>query len=109
MSFLALIAVWCKHFVNLLYASSLTTSFTHSFQPQAACSQVSAVLFYPRTAKFVLAQIYIGNMCVSRLQVKDQQHYLSQNIGPVIAGSVGPVPLALPCALFCEIMVFVDS
>ena len=31
-------------------------------------------------------------MRVSRLQVKGRQHHLSQNIGPAIAGSAGPVP-----------------
>ena len=62
---------------------------------RAACSQVSAVLFYAWTAKFVWAQICVGDMRVSRLQVKDRQHHLSQNIGPVIAGSAGLVPPAL--------------
>ena len=32
---------------------------------------------------------------VSRLQVKGRQHHLSQNIGPAIGGSAGPVPPAL--------------
>ena len=53
------------------------------------CSQVSAVLFYAWTAKFVRAQICVGHMRVSRLKVKDRQHHLSQNIGPAIAGSAG--------------------
>ena len=62
---------------------------------RAACSQVSTVLFYARTAKFVQAQICVGDMCVSHLQVKGQQHHLSQNIGPTIAWSARPVPPAL--------------
>ena len=41
------------------------------------------------------AQICVGDMRVFRLQVKGRQHYLSQNIGPAIAGSAGPVPPAL--------------
>ena len=44
---------------------------------------------------FVQAQICVGDMCVSRLQVKGRQHHLSQNIGPAIAGSVGSVLLPL--------------
>ena len=35
---------------------------------QSCCSQVSAVLFYARTTKFVRAQICVGDMRVSRLQ-----------------------------------------
>ena len=45
--------------------------------------------------KFVRAQICVGDMRVSRLQVKGRQHHLSQNIGPAIAGSAGPVQPAL--------------
>jgi len=62
---------------------------------QATCSQVSAVLFYTWTVKFVRAQICVGDMSVSRLQVKGWQHHLSQNIGPAIAESAGPVLPAL--------------
>ena len=58
---------------------------------QAARSHVSAVLFYARTVKFMWAQICVGNMRVSRLQVKGRQHHLSENIGPAIVGSAGPV------------------
>ena len=32
------------------------------------------------------AQVCVGDMHVSRLQVKGWQHHLSQNIGPAIAG-----------------------
>ena len=45
--------------------------------------------------KFVRAQICVGDMRVSHLQVKGRQNHLSQNIGPAIAGSAGPVPPAL--------------
>ena len=45
--------------------------------------------------KFVWAQICVGGIRVSRLQVKGRQHYLRQNIGPAIAGSARPVPPAL--------------
>ena len=62
---------------------------------RVTCSQVSAVLFYAWTAKFVMAQICVGDMHVLRLQVKGRQHHLSQNIGPAIAGSARPVPPAL--------------
>jgi len=40
---------------------------------QSACSHVSAVLFYAQTAKFVWAQICVGDTRVSRLQAKGQQ------------------------------------
>ena len=46
--------------------------------------------------KFVRAQICVGDMRVSRLQVKGRQDHLSQNISPAIAGSAGPVP-PRPC------------
>ena len=64
---------------------------------RATCSQVSAVLFYALTAKFVRAQICVGDVRVSRLQVKGRQDHLSQNIGPAIAGScsAGPVSIRL--------------
>ena len=38
---------------------------------------------------------HVGDVCVSHLLVKGRQHHLSQNIGPAIAGSAGPVPPAL--------------
>ena len=60
------------------------------FGHQAACSQVSAVLFYTRTAEVRVGTI--GDMRISCLQVKGWQHHLSQNIGPAIAVSAGPVP-----------------
>ena len=41
------------------------------------------------------AQICVGYMRVSRLQAKGCQHHLSQNIGPVIAGSASPAPPTL--------------
>ena len=62
---------------------------------QSACSQVSAVLFYARTAKFVRTQTCDGDMRVSLLQAKVWQHHLSQNIGYTIAGSARPAPPAL--------------
>ena len=64
-------------------------------QSQSACSQVSAVLFYARTTKFMRAQICAGDMCVSLLQAKGWQHHLSQNIGLAIARSPRPAPPAL--------------
>ena len=62
---------------------------------QSAGSQVSAVLFYARTAKFVRAQIRVGDMRVSFLQAKGRQHHLRQNNGPAIAGSARLAPSAL--------------
>ena len=62
---------------------------------QSACCQVSAVLFYTRTAKFVQAQICVGDMHVSLLQVKGREHFFSENIGPAIAGSARPALPAL--------------
>ena len=64
---------------------------------QFARSQVSAVLFYARTAKFVAirAQICWRYACFSSIQGKGRQHHLGQNIGPAIAGSARPGPPAL--------------
>ena len=62
---------------------------------QFACSQVSTVLFYAWIAKFVWAEICVGDMHVSRPQAKGQQHHLSQNICPVIVGSARPAQPAL--------------
>ena len=54
-----------------------------------------SVLFYAWTAKFVWAEICVGDMHVSRPQAKGQQHHLSQNICPVIVGSARPAQPAL--------------
>ena len=62
---------------------------------QSACSQVSAVLFYAQTAKFVRTHTCDSDMRVSLLQAKGWQHHLSQNIGPAIAGSARPAPPAM--------------
>ena len=63
------------------------------------------------------AQICVGDMRVSRLQVKGRQHHLSQNIdnvygrihylygqniGPAIAESAGPVPPPLSIIYDCK-------
>ena len=40
-------------------------------------------------------QICVGDMRVSLLQAKGRQHYLSENIGPAIAGSARPALPAL--------------
>ena len=50
------------------------------------------VLYYAQTAKFMQAQVCVGDMRVSRLQVKGRRHHLSQNISPTIAGSARPKP-----------------
>ena len=63
---------------------------------RAACSQVFAVLFYAQSL-WGHKLICVGDIRVSRLQVKGRQHYLRQNIGPAIAVSAGPVPPALSC------------
>ena len=57
----------------------------------SASSQVSAVLFLRSDRKVrVDTNLCIDDiMRVSRLQVKGQQHHLSQNIGPAIAGPAG--------------------
>ena len=73
--------------------------YAWSPRPQSACSQVSPVLFYARTAKFVWAQIFVGNMRVSCLQAKCWQHHRSQNIGPAIAGSARPAYHKQLCAV----------
>ena len=62
---------------------------------QSAGTQVYAVLFYARTAKFMRAQICVGDTRVSFLQAKRRQHHLCQNNGPAIAGSARPAPPAL--------------
>ena len=55
-------------------------------------SQVSATRFYIRTVTFVRAWICTDDMRASRLQAKGRRYYLSQNIGPAVAGSAGPAP-----------------
>ena len=52
-------------------------------------SQVSAVLFYTWTVKFMQARIYADDMRVSHLQAKGWRHHLSWNIGPTVAESAG--------------------
>ena len=66
---------------------------------QSACFQVSTVLFYAQTTKFVWAQICGDDVHVSCLQAKDWRHHLSQNIGLVVAGSARPALLALICTV----------
>ena len=39
------------------------------------------------------ALICTDDTLASRLQAKDRRCYLSQNIGPAVAGSAGPAPL----------------
>ena len=83
------------HETKSMFSFAFSPDLIHLFQaasvknvwPPSACSQVSAVFFYARTTKFVRAQICVGDIRVSRLQVKGRQHYLRQNIGPAIAGS----------------------
>ena len=50
-----------------------------SLHSHSACSHVSALLFYARTAKFMWAQICVGVMRVSHLQVKGRQRTSSQS------------------------------
>ena len=58
-------------------------------------SGLRSSLFYARTAKFVRAQICVGDVHVFRLQAKGRQQHLGQNIGPKIARSSRPAPPAL--------------
>ena len=84
--------------ILLLWILFRAKPFNNKWPPcsQCACSQVSAVLFYTRTVKFVQASMCVGDMCVSRLQAaKGRQHHLSQNIGLAIARSARPAPPAL--------------
>jgi len=60
---------------------------------KSARSQISAVLFYAQTMKFVQAWICADPMRVSCLQAKG--HYLKQNIGLTVAESAGPAPPSL--------------
>ena len=75
----------CQYFFTLDLIPSNTSQKCVSTVPQSACSQVSTVLFYALTTKFVWAQICVGDMHVCRLQAKGWQCRLSQNIGPEIA------------------------
>ena len=84
-----------EYFVTLDLIRATPIKNVWPLRSQSACSQVTAVLFYTRTPKFVRAQICVGDMLVFRLQAKGLQHHLSQNIGPVIAGSARPAPPAL--------------
>ena len=88
---------WRTNASQYFVAMDLATPIKNVWAPrsQFACFQVSAVLFYTRTAKFVRVQICAGDMHVSRLQAKDREHHLSQNIGPAFAGSARPAPPAL--------------
>ena len=84
--------------ILLLWILFRANPFNNKWPPcsQCACSQVSAVLFYTRTVKFVQAPMCVGDMCVSHLQAaKGRQHHLSQNIGLAIARSARPAPPAL--------------
>ena len=84
--------------ILLLWILFRANPFNNKWPPcsQCACSQVSTVLFYTRTVKFVQVPMCVGDMCVSRLQAaKGRQHHLSQNIGPAIARSARPAPPAL--------------
>ena len=82
---------FASHLVWILFQAAPVKSV---WPPSCLFSGLCSSL-YAWTTKFVRAQICVGDMRVSRLQVKGQQHHLSQNIGPAIAGSAGPVPPAL--------------
>ena len=58
---------------------------------KSARFQVFALLFYVRSMTLVQAWI-CRRYRASRPQAKDRRCYLSQNIGPAVAGSAGPAP-----------------
>ena len=62
-------------------------------------SQVSAALW---TVAFVWAWICTDDIRASRQQAKGWRCYLSQNIGPAVAGSAGPPPPPL-CRLLIQV------
>ena len=67
---------------------------------KSVCSQVSAVLW---TMVLVRAWICTDDMRASRQQANGRRCYLSQNIGPAVAGSAGPAPPPLvlyTCTIF---------
>ena len=88
---------WRTNASQYFVAMDLATPIKNVWAPgsQFGCFQVSTVLFYARTAKFVRVQICAGDMLVSRLQAKDREHHLSQNIGPAFTRSARPAPPAL--------------
>ena len=67
----------------------------------------SPSVMFDRTVKFVRAWIFADNIHASCLQAKGRRRHLSQNIGPAVAGSAGPVPPSLPFILLstCEIKI----
>ena len=85
----------CLRFSLWIFFRAMPIKNVWSPRSQSACSQVSAVLFYARTTKLVLAQICVNDMHVSCLQAKGRQHHLGQNIRPAIAGSARPASSAL--------------
>ena len=66
-----------QYFVTLDLILSNACQDVWSLHSHSACSQVSVLLFYAWTAKFMWAQICVGDMHVSHLQAKGQQHHLS--------------------------------
>ena len=60
---------------------------------KSARSQISAALFYVWTVHVVWARICTED--TFHLEAKGRRCYLSQNIGPAVAGSAGPAPLPL--------------
>ena len=63
---------------------------------KSARSHVSPALCYVPTVTFVWAWICTDNTQTSRLKAKGRRCYLSQNIGPAVAGSARLAPPPLP-------------
>ena len=59
---------------------------------KSARSHISPALCYVRTVMFVRAWICADDTRTSRLKAKGWKCYLSQNIGPAVAGPTGPAP-----------------
>ena len=86
-----------QNFAWYLVLSFQTTLAGNVSPPRSksARSQISAALFYVWTVHVVRAWICTEDMRASCLQAKGRRSYLSQNIGPAVAGSAGLAPLPL--------------
>ena len=84
-------------FAWYLVLSFQTTLAENVLPPRSksARSQISTALFYVWTVHVVRAWICTEDTRAFHLEAKGRRCYLSQNIGPAVAGSAGPAPLPL--------------
>ena len=83
---------WTHGSINMGFGT-MTTMFAKSLNKNKICLfQVSEALFYIRTVTFVCAMDLYRRYTGFSPASKGQWSYLSQNIGPAVAGSAGPAP-----------------